>query len=167
MAGKQIDYSKEILKIIVPVEGWEDVYAHPSGKLFKITEVVGHNNGRGYEHVKVFVNGKKYSDYKHRIIAKTFIPNPDGYKTIDHIDGDKSNNSVSNLRWLTLISNIREHFKSEYVLISPKGKYVKFTGIREFSDKFGLDSSAVSKVLRGKLGHTKGWRLPMKGYNDV
>ena len=36
-----------------------------------------------------------------RLVAQTFIPNPDNLPTVDHIDRDKSNNSVENLRWAT------------------------------------------------------------------
>lgn len=41
----------------------------------------------------------------HRLVAKTFIENPNNYKQVNHIDGDKSNNKISNLEWCTYEQN--------------------------------------------------------------
>jgi hypothetical protein len=41
----------------------------------------------------------------HRLVAQTFIPNPDNYPVVDHIDRDTTNNHVSNLRWATVSEN--------------------------------------------------------------
>lgn len=60
-------------------------------------------NSAGYK--QVTINGKP--DRLHRIIAKVFIPNPDGKPFIDHIDGNRLNNDVSNLRWATASENQR------------------------------------------------------------
>ena len=56
--------------------------------------------------------GKRYlalanNDYKyvHRIVASAFIPNPHGYLTVDHIDGNTENNHVDNLQWCTSQEN--------------------------------------------------------------
>lgn len=61
--------------------------------------------GRGYYcyHLRN-ENGVK-NEYIHRLVAKTFIPNPNNLPQVDHIDGDKSNNNVSNLRWVSNYEN--------------------------------------------------------------
>lgn len=49
----------------------------------------------------------------HRMIAETFIPNPDNKPTVDHIDRDRQNNDVSNLRWATDTEQKRNTIKTE------------------------------------------------------
>ena len=60
------------------------------------------DTGKGYLQVQ-FKNKKNY--YVHRLVAMTFIPNPEDKPYIDHIDGNKSNNSIDNLRWVTASEN--------------------------------------------------------------
>ena len=64
---------------------------------------IGHNNGGGYLQL-LFCPGKKQRTV-HRLVAKSFIPNPHNKPEIDHIDGNKQNNHVSNLRWSTSAEN--------------------------------------------------------------
>ncbi len=46
----------------------------------------------------------------HRLVAQTFIPNPMNYPEVDHIDGNKSNNHVSNLRWVDRSTNMKNAY---------------------------------------------------------
>jgi len=57
------------------------------------------NNGYGYIVVKLIKNKRSTKFYIHRLLAIHFISNPNNYIMVDHIDGDPSNNNISNLRW--------------------------------------------------------------------
>lgn len=59
----------------------------------------------GYHRVTLYKNNKPKHYPIHRLVAETFIPNPENKPTVNHIDGDKSNNSVSNLEWSTHSEN--------------------------------------------------------------
>lgn len=54
-----------------------------------------------YRTVTIGLNGKQYHLYVHRLIAFMYIPNPDNKPTVNHIDGDPSNNNIKNLEWAT------------------------------------------------------------------
>jgi len=51
--------------------------------------------------VNLYNEGKRKGKYVHRLVAEAFIPNPDRKPQVDHIDGNKQNNHISNLRWCT------------------------------------------------------------------
>ena len=57
----------------------------------------GNKKENGYIHI--IIDGKNY--YVHRLVAEAFIPNPDGKPTVDHINRDRADNRVENLRWAT------------------------------------------------------------------
>ena len=71
----------------------------------------GCKDGRGYYHVGI--NRKTYSI--HRLVAETFIENSENLHDIDHIDRDKSNNSVENLRWVTRQQNLYNRIKTNKI----------------------------------------------------
>lgn len=59
----------------------------------------------GYKVVNVVVGNKRRNLVTHRIVAKTYIPNPENKPQVNHIDGDKQNNHVNNLEWCTAKEN--------------------------------------------------------------
>ncbi len=60
----------------------------------------------GYLRIQYKVNGKFVDRYVHRLVAQYFISNPNNYKCVNHIDGDKTNNYVTNLEWCTYKQNM-------------------------------------------------------------
>ena len=64
----------------------------------------------GYHYVMLHVNNKPTCRRVHRLVAKAFIPNPDNLPEINHIDGNKDNNQVSNLEWCTRSHNVKHSF---------------------------------------------------------
>ena len=45
--------------------------------------------------------------YVHRLVAQKYIPNPEGKTMINHIDGNKQNNNINNLEWVTIQENLK------------------------------------------------------------
>ncbi len=70
------------------------VYSNKRKKFLKPRD-----NGRGYYTVHLCKDGKHIHFLVHRLVAIHYIPNPHNYKEIDHIDRDKCNNHLYNLRW--------------------------------------------------------------------
>ncbi len=69
------------------------------------------NNNKGYEFVCLWKNGKRKCCKIHRLVAEHYVPNPENKSDVDHIDGNKSNNNVSNLRWVTHQENCNNYQK--------------------------------------------------------
>lgn len=82
-----------------------------NGKLMK-----QQTNTYGYKHIHLCIGGKVTTCLVHRLVAMAFIPNPDGKPCVDHIDGNRKNNSVDNLRWVTIKENNNNPITKENVL---------------------------------------------------
>ncbi len=68
------------------------------------------DNGAGYKIASLSNNGRK-NHYIHRLVANHFIPNPLELKEVNHIDGNKSNNHISNLEWVNRSQNLKHCYK--------------------------------------------------------
>ena len=97
----------------------------------------------GYKAVVLHKNKKGKTTYIHRLLAEHFIPNPLNKKQVNHKDGNKLNNSLLNLEWVTHKENIQHAFKNGFM------KIVGSMGEKNGSAK--LDTKLV-KEIRNKKG---------------
>lgn len=67
---------------------------------------------KGYLRVKLYRNGVRMWRRIHRLVAKTFLPNPENLPEVNHQNRDKMNNGVDNLEWVTHQANIDHYVES-------------------------------------------------------
>ena len=104
----------------------------------------------GYEYILVRHKGKHKKYLVHRLVAKAFLPNPDSLPQVNHIDGNKRNNSVSNLEWVT---NSENQMHSRYVL----------------GNQTGFNDTPVACVETGRVYRSTrdAWRDTGAGYSHI
>jgi len=90
------------------VDNFEDYEVSNYGNVRKVStgETLRQSIYKGYSRVDLFKNWDRYDFVQktidvHRLVALTFIPNPFNKRIVDHIDRDKLNNHIENLRWAT------------------------------------------------------------------
>lgn len=76
-------------------------------------------NGVGYLRFTFYKNGKKVQKYLHRLLAESFIPNPEKKDFINHIDGNPENNKLTNLEWCTKSENAIHAYKLGLKIANP------------------------------------------------
>lgn len=116
---------------------------------------------KDYLSVGFWVDGRHRVFTVHRLVACAFIPNPENKKEINHIDGNKENNSVENLEWVTPSENalhafrngLRTPISSKAVMVERQnGEIVKFDSMKDCSIYFGYERDWVRKKV-SRLGN--------------
>jgi len=117
---------------------------------------------KGYYAVSLSSGKKKHSTFVfiHRLVAYEFIPNLDNKQFVNHIDGDKSNNSIYNLEWVTHDENMKHAFRTGLFDNKLKTKVGENGCNVKFSDKFvneikelvdaGNTKAEVSRIMCNK-----------------
>lgn len=110
-------------------------------------------------------DGKKRSPRLHRLVAELFVPNPHGCEVVNHIDGNKLNNSADNLEWTTYSSNTKHAY--EHGLTGVRTDTLEIGNVRDICEKLqsGMSISEITssspKFTRSrveKIRQRKRWR---------
>lgn len=115
------------------------------GKLFKLIEIK-HGN---YTQVVVGLCGKRF--IVSRLVAETFIPNPENKPEVDHKNTDSTDNRVENLRWVTSLENHNNSLTKKHMSEAMKGKIPWNLG-KKYTEE---QCSNISKSLTGKYTYDK------------
>ena len=137
-----------------------------TNKILKPTD-----NGRGYLRFSLLGDdNNKHTVYLHRIIAEAFIPNPDNKPCIDHINTNKQDNRIENIRWVTYKENTNNELTIERVRNSGKknkkkicsideyGNKVVYSSVREAKRKLNILCTAICNCLHGRSKTCNGLR---------
>ena len=146
VTSKSAEVGDRILKVtfcfILMEEIWKDVVGYEGlyqvsnlGRV-KSLRVKRHADGimttkirkNGYAFIFLHINNKRIWKSVHRLVAQAFIPNPDNKPQIDHIDGNPSNNIVTNLRWATGKENMNNPITLKRMSFSMGGERNPFYG---------------------------------------
>ena len=106
-------------------------------------------------------DNKSHHNRVHVILAHCFIPNPNNYQYVNHIDSNKLNNALDNLEWCTNSYNVyhgwhsgnRTHKNNTAVRVHTVDGFLvgEYKSIRECGLKLNLDRHKIARVLKGEL----------------
>lgn len=162
-------------------------YIDKRGYKRKGREIKQSTNNDGYKFVNLTNKDGNKTLRVHVLVAKAFIPNPDNKETVNHIDGNKENNSVENLEWATrseqqyhsyqlglkkykrtnkISSNISQ---SNPVKITNKetNEELYFLTCRDCSRYFGYSERWCDKILSSQNGETKNYKIELVSLSEV
>lgn len=164
---------EEIWKDVIGYEGFYEV-----SNLGNIRSVTRIKKGKtlkplkrshGYLAIQLWGKGGNSRGFKtfsiHRLVAEAFIPNPNNYLEVNHIDEDKTNNKVENLEWCDRVYNCRIGTRGQRIskanVDNPKkcrkiaqytkeGVYINtYSSLKEANEKTGVPKSNICKNAKG------------------
>lgn len=138
------------------IKDYSNYYVYDNGDVLNIETgkiLTGSISEHGYKYYRLSKNGNKKMFYAHRLVAETFLDNPNNLPVVNHIDGNKLNNDIKNLEWVTYSENV-EHFHHN-IKKSPQNRkqehYIKDLEYEIWVEAKGNNNYLVSN--KGRIRH--------------
>ena len=134
-----------------------------------LTEMRLREDKDGYLEVGMYSNGKRYWRRVHRLVAEAFIPNPNHYPQVNHLDGNPKNNIVENLEWCSCQQNLIHSFRvlnrkpsittAKRIKLTNRetGEVLYFNSEKDCAFYLHMSHEHLSKLISGYRDITK-WR---------
>ena len=112
----------------------------------------------GYRVYAMKINGTRKDFYAHRLVAETYIPNPDNKECVNHIDGNKLNNNINNLEWATkkennnhaLKTGLNNLYKKVYCYDKNKNLVCVYESVQTASKMSGFSENSISNCAKSE-----------------
>lgn len=157
----------ELWKDVVGYEGFYKVsntglvYSVPRGSTKGGIMTVPNGNKKEYRFITLCKDGKKFRTGIHRLVAEAFIPNPENKPTVNHENGNKQDNNVTNLSWATYKEQLEHSFRiglrkkqcnieRKAVIIFPDNHYKKFENIQSLCNYINKTKSFIHHYIMTK-----------------
>lgn len=146
---KNIPNSNYAVSSIGRVKRIPFIRLHNINKAYYLTKdkflTPNNNNSKKYWRIKIwYLDGTAVVESIHRLVAKVFIPNPENKPQVNHIDGNKDNNNVENLEWVTNQENNDHKFMVLGRFTVPRGSKNPTSKLTE------EDVAIISKRIKNK-----------------
>ena len=137
-------FSKRMHKYLIPKKNWD-----------------------GYLRIQIWKKNKCHMISWHRVVAQTFLPNPNNYPVINHKDGNKQNNVVTNLEWCTQKDNIIHSYKMGLSKVHSRIKINQYDlnnnfirtwdSLTEAAKNVHGEITSICAACRGRIKSSKGY----------
>lgn len=121
---------------------------------------------QSYRYINFRYEGKNKNRAVHRLVAQAFIDNPNNYSIVDHIDGDRLNNNLENLRWVSAKEN-RVNVHLDKTPVSPEFEEIIFSKEEEDNEEWKeYEGFLVSNLgrIKGRNGRILSGHRNISGY---
>lgn len=141
------------------VPEWSWYLVNEQGQIFNTKtnkHLVGDKNNIGYHRVTLYNNKQRKRIFIHRLVAELFLDNPNSFAEVNHIDGNKDNNSVTNLEWCDRTHNEREARRIGIKEYKPfqvtfrNGDIKQYEFTPQLANELGVTRRTVLNYLQGK-----------------
>lgn len=153
------------------IDGYEGLYKiSPTGDVWSCRKnrlKIPSEQNNGYMLVFLVKDGKRKACLIHRLVAQTYIDNPCNLAEVNHVDGNKKNNKVSNLEWCSRSDNLKHRARvlgqrgnARAVICVEQG--IEFDAIKDAAKWAGITSGAIQQSLRNSNRRAGGYKWKRK-----